>query len=163
MSFTLYEMTSMYRNVSNLIEEDGDNEDLFIALDSITDNVRIKTENIAKLIKSVEGNMEVIREEEKRLAAKRRALGNKVESLKDYMENEMRGMNLDRVDGDLFTIAIQKNPPSVNFSDEDLIPEEFKEEVVTVKISKKEIAEAIKRGEEVPGAEMVQKESLRIR
>lgn len=61
------------------------------------------------------------------------------------------------IDGEVATLT------SVVFTNEDLIPDEYKKEVTTITIPKKEILEAIKLGQVVPGAEMRQTKSLRIR
>lgn len=161
--FKLYELTEMYQNISNLIEEDVDNETLEKALDNITDSIQIKAENMAKLIKSIEGNINVLKDEEKRLQAKRKALENKVVNIKEYLEEQLKAMNLNKVQGDLFTVSIQKNPQSLNVVDEDLIPEQFKEVVATTKIDRKELLAILKEGQEIEGVEIKQTESLRIR
>ena len=161
--FKLYELTEMYQNISNLIEEDADNETLEKALDEITDSIQIKAENMAKLIKSIEGNINVLKDEEKRLQAKRKALENKVVNIKEYLENQLKAMGLKKVQGNLFTVSIQKNPQSVNILNEDLIPEQFKEVVTTTKIDRRELLAALKEGQEIEGVEIKQTESLRIR
>ena len=161
--FKLYELTEMYQNISNLIEEDADNETLEKALDEITDNIQMKAENMAKLIKSIEGNINALKDEEKRLQAKRKALENKVVSIKRYLEEQLKAMGLKKVQGNLFTVSIQKNPQSVNILNEDLIPEQFKKVVTTTKIDRKELLAALKEGQEIEGAEIKQTESLRIR
>ena len=164
MSFKLYELTEIYQNVWDLVnDEDADLEALEKALASVEEGIEGKAENTAKLIKSLEGNVTNIREEEKRLAGKRRAMENKIKNIKGYLESQLETMNIDRVQGELFTVALQNNPQSVKFIDEDLIPVEYKEEVVTVKIPKKRILDDIKEGIEVPGVEVVQTKSLRIR
>ena len=161
--FKLYELTEMYQNISNLIEEDADNETLEKALDEITDNIQMKAENMAKLIKSIEGNINALKDEEKRLQAKRKALENKVVNIKEYLENQLKAMGLKKVQGNLFTVSIQKNPQSVNILNEDLIPEQFKEVVTTTKIDRRELLAALKEGQEIEGVEIKQTESLRIR
>ena len=161
--FKLYELTEMYQNISNLIEENADNETLEKALDEITDNIQTKAENMAKLIKSIEGNINVLKEEEKRLQTKRRALENKISSIKEYLEEQLKAMDLKKVQGNLFTVSIQKNPQSVNILNEDLIPEKFKITKTTTSIDRRELLAALKEGQEVEGAEIKQTESLRIR
>lgn len=162
--FKLYELTEMYRNIYELLsDESTDQEALEKALGEIKDNIDVKAENTVKVIKEIEGNIETLRTEEKRLAKRRRTLDNNVKSLKGYLESQLQAMDIDKVEGDLFTVALQNNPPSVKFTDEDLIPEKYKEVVTSVKIPKRAILEAINAGEEVTGAEVVQTRSLRIR
>ena len=62
----------------------------------------------------------------------------------------------------LFSFGIQKNPASVNITDVYAVPTQFRE-VQEPKLNKTAILEALKNGEEIAGAEIVQGESLRIR
>ena len=164
MSFKLYELTEMYESIWDLIGDDEvDLDSLEIALSSVEDSIESKAESMAKLIKGIDGDVAMLKEEEQRLAKKRKSLENKQKNIKGYLENQLTVMGKDKVQGKLFTVAMQNNPPSVKFIDEDLIPEEYKEIVETIKIPKKKILDDIKEGKEVPGTEFVQTKSLRIR
>jgi hypothetical protein len=70
-------------------------------------------------------------------------------------------MEIDKIKTPLFTVSLQKNPPSVEIVNEDLIPEQFKK--VTYTVAKKDILEALKNGQVIEGAEIKQTKSLRIR
>jgi hypothetical protein len=160
----LYELTEMYQNVWNLIEdEDIDIETLEMALTQIEESIESKAEGMAKLIKSIDGDIAALKEEENRLAKKRKTLENKQKNIKTYLEYQLIGMGIDKVKTPLFTVALQNNPPSVRFIDEDLIPEEYKVRTELVSIPKKLILDDIKEGIEVAGCELVQGKSLRIR
>ena len=160
----LYELTEMYQNVWNLIEdEDVDIETLEMALNQIEENIELKAEGMAKLIKSIDGDIAALKEEENRLAKKRKALENKQKNIKTYLEYQLIGMGIDKVKTPLFTVALQNNPPSVRFIDEALIPEQYKVRTELVSIPKKLILDDIKEDKEVAGCELVQGKSLRIR
>ena len=160
----LYELTEMYQNVWNLIEdEDVDIESLEMALNQIEENIELKAEGMAKLIKSIDGDVAALKEEENRLANKRKTLENKQKNIKTYLEYQLIGMGIDKVKTPLFTVALQNNPPSVRFIDEALIPEQYKVRTELVSIPKKLILDDIKEGKEVAGCELVQGKSLRIR
>lgn len=160
----LYELTEMYKNVWDLIsDEDIDIEMLEVALQNIEESIELKADNMAKLIKSIDGDVIALKEEEKRLASRRKALESKQTNIKNYLHHQLETMGIDKVKTTLFTVALQNNPPSVKFTNEDLIPEMYKKEVTTITIPKKEILDAIKSGIEVPGAEIIQGKSLRIR
>jgi len=73
----------------------------------------------------------------------------------------MRAAGIDKVKGRLFTLAFQKNPPSVEVMDESLIPSDYIKTVTSV--DKKLILEALKSGHSVSGCSLSQSESLRIR
>jgi DNA-binding transcriptional MerR regulator len=154
----LYELSETYAKVLDLIEA---GEELGDTLEAIEEAIELKVENIAKVMKTVEGEAEIIREEEKRLADRRRALEAEVGRLKSYVESNMRAAGIDKVKGRLFTLAFQKNPPSVEVTDESLIPSDYIKTVTSV--DRKLILEALKAGQAVTGCEMRQSESLRIR
>lgn len=59
-------------------------------------------------------------------------------------------------------VTLKNNPPSVKINDEELIPNKFKKEKVSITIDKTAIKKAIQDGEEVIGAELVVGKSLVI-
>lgn len=160
--FKLYELAEMYRNIQELISDDEtDTETLENALSQVEGDINSKAENMAKLIRSIDGDIETLKAEEKRLANRRKTLENKQKNIKNYLEMQLKTMKIDKVKTPLFTVAIQNNAPSVKIIDENAIPEDFFK--YTKSIVKKDILEALKNGEEVPGAELKQTKSLRIR
>lgn len=164
MSFKLYELTEMYQSVWDLISDDEvDLEAMENALSTIEDTIESKAESIAKLIKSIDSDMLALETEEKRLYARRKALSNKQKGIKDYLEYQLKSMGVDKVKTPLFTVALQNNPPSVNVLDESLVPSWYSKTVTTTSLVKKDILDALKRGIDVPGVEMKQDKSLRIR
>jgi len=158
----LYELTQNYNNLLELVDNpDVPTEMLEESLNSIDDEIDTKAENIAKVIKSVESDVAGLKGEEKRLADRRKSLEGRIDNLKEYVEGSMRAVGKEKIRGKVFTLGIQKNAPSVDIIDEDVIPEQY---FITKKeLSKKDILVALKKGEEVPGAAVKQTESLRIR
>ena len=158
----LYELTQNYNNLLELVDNpDVPTEMLEESLNSIDDEIDTKAENIAKVIKSIESDIAGLKGEEKRLADRRKSLEGRIDNLKEYVEGSMRAVGKEKIRGKVFTLGIQKNAPSVDIIDEDVIPEQY---FITKKeLSKKDILVALKKGEEVPGAAVKQTESLRIR
>lgn len=164
MSFKLYELTEIYNNIWNLVSDDEvDLDTLETALSQVEDNIEVKAENLAKLIKSIDGDIEFIKAEETRLSKKRKALENKQQNIKSYLESQLTTMKLDKVKTPIFTVAMQNNPPSVNILDESLIPRKYIKVETTETISKKDILDDLKQGLIIGGAEIKQGKSLRIR
>lgn len=153
--FKLYELTEMYQNIWDLIGDDEvDLDALEKALGQIEDNIEIKAESMAKLVKGIDGDVVALKEEENRLAKRRKALENKQANIKLYLENQLKIMGIDKVKTPLFTVALQNNPPSVNVLNEDLIPEQYKKSVTTVSVVKKDLLEDLKQGLIIEGAEI---------
>jgi len=162
---SLYELTGDYRQVWDMVNDES--VDLAViedTLQSIKGAIEDKAVNIVNFIRSLEGDVSIIKAEEKRLAERRKALENRVINIKEYIQGQMEFANLDKIKTPTITIAIQKNPPAVNIEDEAKIPAAFITIVPEQHIpDKKRIAEALKGGAEVPGATLTQGKSLRIR
>lgn len=155
----LYELSVAFQEVQNM---DLDPEVMQDTLDSIEDAIENKAENIAKLIRNLESDVSAYKEEEDRLKTKRQATENKVKWLKTYLEDNMKLTGKTKFKSGMFNFSIQKNPASVNITDEKIIPEEFLIQQPP-KVDKTSLKEILKRGIEVPGAELKQTEGLRIR
>lgn len=155
----LYELSLSFQEVQNM---DLDPEVMQDTLDSIEDAIENKAENIAKLIRNLESDVTAYKEEEERLKTKRQATENKVKWLKTYLEDNMKLTGKTKFKSGMFNFSIQKNPASVNITDEKIIPEEFLIQQPP-KVDKTSLKEILKRGIEVPGAELKQTEGLRIR
>lgn len=96
----------------------------------------------------------------------------KKEVLRQYEETEeemkkaimiwMEQLELKSLDFANQKVTLKNNPPSVKINDEELIPDKFKKEKVSITIDKTAIKKAIQDGEEVIGAELVVGKSLVI-
>lgn len=155
----LYELSLSFQEVQNM---DLDSEVMKDTLDSIEDAIENKAENIAKLIRNLESDVSAYKEEEDRLKTKRQSTENKVKWLKTYLEDNMKLTGKTKFKSGMFNFSIQKNPASVNITDEKIIPGEFLIPQPP-KVDKTSLKEILKRGIEVPGAELKQTEGLRIR
>lgn len=155
----LYELSLAFQEVQNM---DLDPEVMKDTLDSIEDAIENKAENIAKLIRNLESDVSAYKEEEDRLKTKRQSTENKVKWLKTYLEDNMKSTGKTKFKSGMFNFSIQKNPASVNITDEKAIPEEFLIQQPP-KVDKTSLKEILKRGIEVPGTELKQTEGLRIR
>ena len=159
----LYELAENYLNLQELLENEEIEQELIVsALDEVGGELEDKAENIAKLIKTLEVDVNGYKAEEKRLSDKRKSLENRVKSLKEYLDSAMKITGKTKFKGQLFSFNIQKNPPSVNVIDEKAIPSKYYVPQDPV-LDKKTLLADLKLGEDIPGAEIKQTESLRIR
>lgn len=157
----LYELSSQYNQIFLTMTEESDFEQLEETLTAIEEEFEVKAENIAKLIKSLDGDIKAYKEEVDRLSARKKAIENHQDRMKAYLESNMKALGKEKVKGNVFTIAMQNNPPKAVIDDESVVPELYK--TYEIHISKKELLEDMKQGEEIPGAHMEQSQYLRIR
>ena len=103
-----------------------------------------------------------IKEEEERLAARRKAIENNRERLKDYLQNCMIATNKLKFKTAMHSFGIQKNPQSVRLIEGEKIPDIYLIPQEP-KVDKRAILADLKAGKELRFACLEQTESLRIR
>ncbi len=151
----LYNLTGNFLTISKMIEEDCDNEALIGTLESLTDAIEVKSQNIVYLTKNMEGYSNGLGDEIKRLQAKQKAIDNKVESLKQFMFGQLELAGLKEVKTTVATIKQQKNPASVMINDASKIPAKYQTVVPESYVPRKvDIAKDLKAGIDVPGCEL---------
>ncbi|EJT5913014.1 siphovirus Gp157 family protein [Clostridium perfringens] len=163
----LYELTQNYRNLESLLDNLGEQEGLTVemihgALGQVEDDINTKIENTCKVIKEIEADSIGIDEEIKRLSALKKQKENAVKKLKEYVEFEMNGIGLNKVEGKLFKISFRKSKV-VKVLDETKIPKEFIKVKTTESISKTDLGKALKSGEIIEGAKLVENKTLQIK
>lgn len=112
---TLYEATAALQITDEWLEEFGGEltPELEAAIEQAEGDFATKAERVALKAKALEAEAKAIKEEEERLAARRKARENGAKSLKTYLGRMLEVAGKDKVNGTLVTIAFQNNPPSV--------------------------------------------------
>ena len=130
-------------------------------LDSIdwAEDYENKVENYVKVIKNLDADMEVRKNEIERLRKLNDADNSKKERMKEAVKESMELTGHDRVDTPLFKVSFRKSE-AVEVDDL-LLPEAYK--VATYKPDKKRLKEDLKNGLEILGAELVERKNLSIR
>lgn len=157
----LHELTGEFLNIYELDIDDETKQDTLSAIDW-EDRFNEKVEGYAQVIESVEADMKMFEEAEKKYKSKKEAAKKKIAWLKDNVQAAMRITNQFEIKSGLFTIKIQKNPESVRV-DETILPKKYFKKTVTEKPDKKVIKELLKSGKKVKGAELVRTEKLVIK
>ncbi|EAC5027261.1 TPA: siphovirus Gp157 family protein [Listeria monocytogenes] len=157
---TLYSIQGKYQQLLNLAEQ-LDPELLKDTLESIDDELETKAENIAFVIKELEGQSLILEKETKRLAERKNTINNNVKRLKQSLFDAMITANKQKIKTNLFTLDIRKNPPSLIVEDESKLLNYLIEQ--PKKLDKTKLGDDLKKGIEVPGAKIIQTERLQIR
>ena len=162
----LYELSYDYRRAAEFLDQAEDETELKYALDLITElevALESKVENTAKLIKSFEAEADKFKAEAKRLNDKSTSYANKAKSLKDWIHDSFYQNGIDRIKGDLFTVALQNNPVSLDIESVDKIPKEYLIEQEP-RVDKRALLKDIKdHGVYVEGVGLKQDKHVRIR
>lgn len=135
------------------LESDMDKEQLADCLESIEGAFEEKGTNIVKVINSLDAEMiKPIDDEIKRLQARKKAIVNNKESLKEYLRYNMQMTGINKIKHPLFSITLGKPTVTCEVVDVDFLPDEYVTTEVSLKPDKKAILKDLKDGKEINGA-----------
>lgn len=154
----LYELTKEIENFELPVNEDGEilDDELSAELDSLMLARDTKIENIALWIKNLKAEAEAVKAEKDKLAKREKSLGNLADRLKGYLSDNLQG---EKFQTPRVVLSWRKSTAvevDDDFSDERFIKYE-------PKISKSDIKDALKSGEIIEGARLVENNSLQIK
>lgn len=172
-SLHLYEATEALNIVGDLLyESEGQvTPEIEELLEQAEGQFAEKAERVALFIRGQQSQAKLIKEEEERLAERRKRYDRSAESLKAYLQRNLEAAGKEKVEGKFISVRIQKNPPAVKgeFS-QALLGMLYQKSPAFVAVvpqsytlDKNAIKDAFKRGEVLPeGIEIQQSISLRI-
>ena len=162
----LYELTGAALTLRNLLlEGELDPEAIKDAIENNNEEITLKLENCAKVIKDIESDIAGLKAEEERLANRRKTYENNIKALKSKMQEALLATGERKLKGQLFSFNVQTNPPSVVIDEQYIenIPEAYITKPEPV-VNKKKLLEDLKAGVDLDGiAHLETSESIRIR
>lgn len=158
----LYKITQHHRELLARIEaNDGElTPELDSELRASIKNTAQQLSSAAYIHKTLLDEATTIDAEIKRLSGWKQRLANSAESIKNYIDTAMVANGLTEVKNDNIKLSYRKST-AVEIFDPERIPEQYT--VTSVTISKTAIAAALKAGELVAGAELVERQNLQIK
>lgn len=159
---SLFDLSTDYQQLYDLITEQEDEQILKDTLASINDAIEDKADGYVAVIKTLEGDNKAIDEEIKRLRQRKTSNQNGVKRLKESLQEVMEQTGKEKFKTALNSYSIANNPPSLDITDESLIPKQYYIEQQP-KLDKKELLKVVKDGLEIEGVELKQSRSLRVR
>lgn len=158
----LQEYEILQANILNA-ETDEEAEAIYDKLQLTDESIERKLPFYARMIKNIEGEQLMYKTEADRLAKLAKSRENAVKRIKSIIQDAMIVTGRDKVQTDIGTYRIQKNPPSCKVYNEQNIPEEYWIPQ-DPKLDGKGIIEHYKQtGEQLPGVDVVQEMGLRFR
>lgn len=147
----LYELTNDLVELMEVEDFEGNEEIRQQVIEQIESMIDGKAENIIKIIKNYEADIEVLKQEEKRLANNRKIKENKVKRLKEYTRECLEKVGKKKIETSIGNISLRKSPASLKIIDDNLIPIDYKETIETVKIDNSRIKSDLKSGLKIEG------------
>lgn len=148
---SLYNITNKFVELMDKAQEEELTEDEYNRLgEELAIQLQQKSSNIIGYYKNLELLINDMKAEEKRISDNRKSLENKLEKFKEYVKANMQRLGIIKIENVLGTLSIASNPASVEIINEDEIPAEFKQEIITTKIDKTAIKKHFKETGEIP-------------
>lgn len=164
MSMRLYELANQYQFLLSDLYDDETGAVRVTALDqlhNLNEPIETKCINVVKVFKDLEAEAKAIEVERKAMAAREKALKSQVDSLKEYLRFNMERCEINEIKCPQFVIKLANNPPAVDIECENLIPDEYKK--VKIEFDLAHMRDDMKNGVVIPGANLIQRKSVRIR
>ena len=181
----LYEISGKYMDALDALTD----PDVDMPMDAVVDTMegiegelREKAVCVVQYMRNLESTAAAIKEAERKMADRRKALENRAASLKKYVHDSMQYTGVSKIESPWFALAIQKSPPAVVLTGEavaasmrnvtvvmtgeqwEKIQDQAQEFTVKSDVADKlKIKEALKAGTNVTGAELTQSTRLAIR
>lgn len=156
----IYQLATEFDNYLNA-ETD---EELASALAEITaGQIEKKAESFCKFLANTEADIDAYKAEEKRLAANRKSLENKVARSKEFLKSALIAGNIDKITAGTFKISVAKTAGKLVIDDPELVPNQYKDIVTTVVLRNEDIKADLKAGIDVSGSHIEDGYSLRIK
>lgn len=146
----LYEIATEHKKAFDIISEmEGITDEIIIdTLSPIVGEFKSKSISLVSFFKNLEAEASAIKEAEKMMAERRRAIENKVEKLKNFLKDCMMLSNTNKISCPYFSVTLSAGGKAVDIIDPNKIPKEFMKEEVRYTPDK----EAIKKSGGCDGA-----------
>ncbi len=163
----LYELACDYKALMQAIDDDELPEECIVdTLEAITGEIEVKADNIACMLKNIEADIKALKEEETKLAIRRKTKERMYERLKQYLSFTLQTLSIDKVETSRNKITFRKSE-SVEV-DETFIKwaQEHREDLLKYSeptANKDEIKKLLKDGAEIVGAQLISKRNIQIK
>jgi hypothetical protein len=165
MTMKLYQLADEYQQALEVLDDPELPEEVVRdTLEALQGGLVQKGQAVAAYALNLSAEIEALKAHEKRVAAKRKTLEAREAWFREYLKVNMErcGINeIKAIDG-TFTAKLGKGRPSVVIDDDKLIPDDSEFVRWKREVDKTAIAAAIKNGQEVPGAHLETRPTLRI-
>ena len=171
-----YSIASIYNISSDLkkIYEDLDNgngidletgeikPEIMQQLSISRNELETKAVDYGYVIKAFDDEIDIIEREIERLEERKAYVKKNKERMKTIVGSAMEEFGIDKIKSETLQLSFRKSE-SVDVFDESLVDEKFKKVKTEISLDKTAIKNAIKNGEDVQGAKIVEKNNLQIK
>lgn len=152
--------------IDDMISEgcsDAEMQEAYALLNQLDENFQEKAVNVAMYVRNLETESAAIAEAEKEMSARKKALNNKADRLKNYLLSEMQRTQTKQIKCPYFVLSLRKTPASVRIAPNAVIPEFLLAPPKPQEADKRAIKESIEKGLVIEGVTLESGETLSIK
>lgn len=153
------ELLQIFENIE-IDEETGELLNLD-AYEQINEDFETKASNWGLYIQQLQAEAKAIQEKEKELYSRRKAKENKADRMKRDMAKQLARVGRKSIETDSVRFTTRKDI-STEILDQSLIPEEYLNTKLVINPDRTEIKKAIQSGADIPGARLVERQSIQF-
>ena len=124
--------------------------------------LEVKAVDYGYVIKAFDDEIDIIDREIERLEERKAYVKKNKERMKTIVSSAMEEFGINKIKSETLQLSFRKSE-SVDIFDESLIDDKFKKVKTEISLDKTAIKNAIKNGEDVQGAKIVEKNNLQIK
>jgi len=158
----LYQITREALELAYLLETEELTPELEAMLVINQEQLQTKAGNYAKVIANIQSDSDAIDNEIKRLKEMKESKDRAITRLKDAVKNAMLTSAIDKIESPLFKLSLRRSE-SVEVNVVEALPENYITRKVVLTADKLSIKDAIKRGETINGARILENFNLQIK
>jgi hypothetical protein len=158
----LYNLTTQAKEIALLLEEGEFTPELEQELAITQEQLQEKSLQYTYVIKNFESDSQAIDNEIKRLKAMKEAKDKAIDRMKEAVRNAMLASGIDKIESSLFKLSLRRSE-AVEVVNIEQLPDYCKEVKTTVTPNKLNIKAAIKAGQAVQGAVIIENYNLQIK
>lgn len=165
----LYKLAEQHRDLERLgTDEDLDETTLQAihdTLEGLEGDIEVKTQSVAAYALNLEAYASAAKEASKQLAERAKRIERRATTLREYMLAHLQASGITKIEGPEFTVAIRKNPASVEVAPQADLGDEWLvfPTAPPPTPDKRKIADALKGGAVIPGCSLKQTTRIDIR
>jgi len=153
----LYELADQMKGLQQLIDSGEMTADgLSDTLEGLSGDIAAKGGDVLMFMANLKGDIDAFDGEIKRMTARKKAMQNNHDWLKNYLSLNMIECNITKIESPVFTATLRKPTKMVEITSEDDLPVEYQTMIpASWKINKVQILKDLKSGVDIPGAKIV--------
>lgn len=156
----IYELSALEANImlkGGELTEDEENQ--LVVLD---EKIPAKVDAYQYFLKKLDNDIKTMDDQVKFYQTGKKALKNLQDRIKERLLYIVQSRPDKKLEGESVILGVAKNPPKLEITDENLIPDAYKIIVQETKIDNEKIKEDLKQGLPINGTELTQSERLKF-